>query len=444
MEGIVKRSNHQEYLAYAENMLAQNGLPSYFVIFPLWGYLSAHQDVTLSSELHLGAYLDSRKYTFASLKERLLKVTHFLNERDVYHEVPALDWLLTTDEVRGQVNDTFIRDLSIILRNSIDYFGLSDVQTWVTFYRQVLLDYLSKPNAGFGDPLNFTALIAETWRRLEKRDDRNHQVLNPFSNGGNLAVRLFSESDTSNVHLYGREQSKLLYHISLCNQLVFGDQLGHFVQESFEDVSIVQGSGFTNVLGIFPVKDNLHFTLLEYLLLLISQGSISIIITTSALLFRSVGKSNDQIEILRRKILDTQKLKALVSLPVNHKFAGRTSMVMLVFDGSKNHNETIVIDAENINTVVSKNKSLRKEDIDKIIDAIANHKIEAGFCQIYKRSQLYDEHLGLNIPSLVPSKETVTAKKGSLSTLKEKEQLLKTELIQVRSQLEETFSKLFS
>ena len=151
--------------------------------------------------------------------------------------------------------------------------------------------------------------------------------------------------------------------------------------------------------GLAP-KSKADYAFLLHDLYHIKPDGIMTIVLPHGVLFR--GGSEEEI---RKKLIENNKIDAIIGLPVNIFFGTGIPTIVMVLKQKKDNTDVLIIDASKGFTKVGKNNKLRECDIRKIVDTIKNRISIPKYSKVVSKDEIRSNEYNLNIPRYVDSSE---------------------------------------
>lgn len=417
----------------------QELLPGFQIFLFWWACICHDKRTKLPYGLHIEHFLQGQLQELTQLEEVALDLgNHFgINRAVPFQQLLSMGIGFISPEAiaerRGWMKTLWSTP---DLRPEVD---------WPQLFLHLTLEHLTYPSTtrSWGDPIGLSDLSVALVTALYPNSLQN--IYLPFANGSLQALKLWQLNPSYQPKMWVYEQMAELYLLSLCSTVVFGwnqtkIDIGPYLRvKEYVDTQ----EPLDALLAILPVRGDNPYSLLQDLWPNIQQSKVSVLVTSSAVLFAGSRRGGYETANLRTQMLDSGILKAMVLLPSNQRFHTNIRMVMLVFDTSQLSDEVMVINAEYINQAKTRYKNLEPNDIEKIVSTIQNRKEVESFSKVFKTKQLYDAQLGMNISTLVPSHQHVVPEK-SLEQLTQEVDVLESELTQIRGKLDEHFKNLLN
>ncbi|MFA9559863.1 type I restriction-modification system subunit M [Evansella sp. AB-rgal1] len=151
--------------------------------------------------------------------------------------------------------------------------------------------------------------------------------------------------------------------------------------------------------GVAP-KSKADYAFLLHDLYHLKQEGIMTIVLPRGVLFRGGEEST-----IRKKLIDKNKIDAIIGLPSNIFFGTGIPTIILVLKKQRDNTDVLFVDASKGFKKVGNKNVLRASDIKKIVDTVIQRKKVEKFSHIASLQDIKDKGYDLNIPRYVDSNE---------------------------------------
>lgn len=151
--------------------------------------------------------------------------------------------------------------------------------------------------------------------------------------------------------------------------------------------------------GVAP-KSKADYAFLLHDLYHLKQDGIMTIVLPRGVLFRGGEEST-----IRKKLIDKNKIDAIIGLPSNIFFGTGIPTIILVLKKQRENTDVLFVDASKGFKKVGNKNVLRASDIKKIVDTVTQRKEVEKFSHIATLQEIKDKGYDLNIPRYVESNE---------------------------------------
>jgi len=251
-------------------------------------------------------------------------------------------------------------------------------------------------------------------------------VYDPTCGSGSLLLRVSREAEISDF--YGQELNQTTYNLARMNMIL------HDVK--YEDFDIEQGDSLENprhigmkfeaivanppfsarwssdkhfldddrfsVYGKLAPKSKADFAFLQHMIYHLDENGTMAVVLPHGVLFRGAAEG------VIRKYLIAEKnyLDAVIGLPANIFYGTSIPTVVLVFKKCREDDaDVFFIDASRYFEKVKNQNKLRKEDIDRIMDAYEKREDIDKFAHAVSLEEIKENDYNLNIPRYVDTFE---------------------------------------
>lgn len=153
--------------------------------------------------------------------------------------------------------------------------------------------------------------------------------------------------------------------------------------------------------GLAP-KSKADYAFLLHDLYHLKQDGIMTIVLPRGVLFRGGEEST-----IRKKLIDKNKIDAIIGLPSNIFFGTGIPTIILVLKKHRDNTDVLFVDASKGFKKVGNKNVLRASDIKKIVDTVIQRKKVEKFSHIATLKEIKGNEYDLNIPRYVESNEEI-------------------------------------
>lgn len=151
--------------------------------------------------------------------------------------------------------------------------------------------------------------------------------------------------------------------------------------------------------GLAP-KTKADYAFLLHDLYHLKPDGIMTIVLPHGVLFRGGEEGN-----IRKNLVEYNHIDAIIGLPANIFFGTGIPTIIMVLRKTRDHDDTLIIDASKHFEKVGKNNQLRASDIRRIVDAYIAREDIPKFSRKVSREEIRNNDYNLNIPRYVDSSE---------------------------------------
>ena len=263
-------------------------------------------------------------------------------------------------------------------------------------------------------------------------------VYDPTCGSGSLLLRVAKEVKEVSA-FYGQESNPTTYNLCRMNMIMHGVHYKKFdiknedtlerpqhIDERFE--AIVANPPFSAEWSASPLfmsddryapygrlapKGTADFAFVQHMIHQLADNGTMACVLPHGVLFRGGAEGH----IREYLIKDKNYLDAVIGLPANVFYGTSIPTCVLVLKKKReNKNDVLFIDASQHFEKVKTQNVLRKEDIDKIINAYKKRSAEDKYSHVAALSEIAENDYNLNIPRYVDTfeeEETIDLKKVS-------------------------------
>jgi len=256
--------------------------------------------------------------------------------------------------------------------------------------------------------------------------NRLKTVYDPTCGSGSLLLRVSREAEVSDF--YGQELNQTTYNLARMNMILHnvkyenfniqqGDSLENPRHMGMKFDAIVANPPFSanwssdksfldddrfSAYGKLAPKSKADFAFVQHMIYHLDENGVMGIVLPHGVLFRGAAEG------VIRKYLIAEKnyLDAVIGLPANIFYGTSIPTVVLVFKKCREDDaDVLFIDASKYFEKVKNQNKLRKEDIERIIEAYAKREEIEKFSHLASLDEIKENDYNLNIPRYVDTFE---------------------------------------
>lgn len=315
-----------------------------------------------------------------------------------------------------------------------------------------------KKGGEFYTPGEVSTLLAKL---VEPKD--GDRIYDPTCGSGSLLIKASKEIGTNNFRLYGQERNGQTQALAKMNMFLheindsvieWGDTLRNPLHLENERLmkfdAIVSNPPFSlDKWGAEDLKDDIYnrfemglppkskgdYAFIEHILASLNENGTAGIILPHGVLFRASSEGK-----IRKQIIGNNWLDAVIGLPENLFFGTGIPACILIFKKNKFDNNVVFIDASKEYEKGKNQNILRKEDINKIVEAYNNRKEIEKYCHIANFEEIKENDFNLNIPRYIDTFEE--EEKIDLGAVKKEIAILENEIIKIKEHMNKYLEEL--
>ena len=289
------------------------------------------------------------------------------------------------------------------------------------------------------------------------------RIYDPTCGSGSLLIKAAKEVGTNNFRLYGQERNGQTQALAKMNMFLheindsvieWGDTLRNPLHLENERLmkfdAIVSNPPFSlDKWGAEDLKDDIYnrfemglppkskgdYAFIEHMLASLNENGTAGIILPHGVLFRASSEGK-----IRKQIIENNWLDAVIGLPENLFFGTGIPACILIFKKNKFDNNVVFIDASKEYEKGKNQNILRKEDINKIVEAYNNRKEIEKYCHIANFEEIKENDFNLNIPRYIDTFEE--EEKIDLGAVKKEIAILENEIIKIKEHMNKYLEEL--
>jgi type I restriction enzyme M protein len=331
----------------------------------------------------------------------------------------------------------------IHLIKDIPMDGKQDYDVLGFIYEYLISQFAA--NAGkkageFYTPHEVSLLMSEIVANHVK-DKKEIQIYDPTSGSGSLLINIGQcvakhIDDENNIKYYAQELKQNTYNLTRMNLVMRGmlpnniiTRNGDTLEDDWPYFDENDKIGSYNPLYVDAVVSNPPYsqkwdsehketdpryarfglapkTKADYAFLLhdlyhIKPDGIMTIVLPHGVLFRG-GEEG----IIRKKLIESNHIAAIIGLPSNIFFGTGIPTVIMVLRQKRTNTDVLIVDASKGFIKVGKNNKLRASDIKRIADTVIQRETNQKFSKVVSRDEIRGNEYNLNIPRYVDSSDT--------------------------------------
>ena len=272
------------------------------------------------------------------------------------------------------------------------------------------------------------------------KDKKEIQIYDPTSGSGSLLINIGNSvaqhiDDENNIKYYAQEIKENTYNLTRMNLVMRGilpdnivtrnadtlesdwpwfdenDPIGSY--EALYVDAVVSNPPYSQKwesenketdpryarFGLAP-KTKADYAFLLHDLYHVKPDGIMTIVLPHGVLFRGGEEGS-----IRKKLIESNHIDAIIGLPANIFFGTGIPTVILVLKQKRNNSDVLIVDASKGFVKVGKNNQLRASDIKRITDAVINRTSHPKFSRLVSKDEIRENDYNLNIPRYVDSSE---------------------------------------
>jgi len=138
-------------------------------------------------------------------------------------------------------------------------------------------------------------------------------------------------------------------------------------------------AGVPNILKKDKEKMTIYLCFIQHILYSLKDGGKAAIVVPTGFITAQAGIEKK----IRQQIIDNNWLRGVISMPSNIFANTGTNVSVLFIDKSNTNGEVLLMDASKLGEKIKVGKNQKtvvsKDELDRIVDAFINHKVEADF-----------------------------------------------------------------
>ncbi|GAB2318004.1 type I restriction-modification system subunit M [Alkalibacterium sp. s-m-22] len=314
------------------------------------------------------------------------------------------------------------------------------------------------------------SMLSELLARLVHPQE-NDRIYDPTCGSGSLLIKVANQVPNKKVQIYGQERNGQTHSLAIMNmylhgiddaKLEWGDTLSnplHLEEDKLMKFQRIVANppfsldkwaeGFSDGTngkkfkmeasldpyhrfdwGVPPTTKG-DYAFVQHMLHSLALGGTMATILPHGVLFR--GSSEGKI---RKEIVETNLLDAVIGVPGNLFFGVSIPAVVLVFKKNRNRDDVLFIDAsadEYFEKGKNQNK-LREEDIQRIVETYDKFETIDKYSYVASRDEIKENDYNLNIPRYVDTFEE--EEPVDMAKVKQNINEIKSEIAEVEKQMQ--------
>ena len=309
-----------------------------------------------------------------------------------------------------------------------------------------------KKSGEFFTPPAVSSLLAKVIQ--PKKGDK---IYDPACGSGSLLIKAGQEINDSNFYLYGQEVNGGTWALAKMNMFLhgitqadiqWGDTIRspQFLKQNsimkFNKVianppfskkkwgyESVQNDVYNRFQRGMPPKSKGDWAFILHIIDSLLPGGTAGVVVPHGVLFRGAAEGR-----IREKLIEENKVYAVIGLPSNLFFGTSIPAALLIFKDNKKTKDILFIDASKDFEEGKNQNSLREKDISKILSAYKKRKTIDKYAYLASLKQVQENEYNLNIPRYVDTFEA--EKPVDIKAVEKEIKGLETELAVVRKQMQ--------
>ena len=284
------------------------------------------------------------------------------------------------------------------------------------------------------------------------------RICDPAIGSGSLVVTVAEEAQSPNIAVYGQESNGSTWALCKMNMFLHGMDAARIEWgDTLNNPKLLEGDSlmkfdivvanppfsldkwgqaeaaadpFNRYHRGIPPKSKADYAFITHMIETALPGSGKVgVIVPHGVLFR--GSSEGKI---RRKLIEENRLEAVIGLPEKLFFGTGIPAAILIFNNGKSTRDILFIDASREYAQDTRQNRLREEDIDKIVQTYRGYETVEKYSYRAAPEEIRENEFNLNIPRYVDTFEE--EEEIDIPSVQKEIDTLETELKAVQDEME--------
>ena len=271
-------------------------------------------------------------------------------------------------------------------------------------------------------------MVSKLLAKLVTINNPVKSVYDPTCGSGSLLLRVAKESSNQDIKYYGQERNPSTYNLARMNMIMHSVHYKRFdienddtletplhIDERFD--AVVANPPFSAQWSASPLhlnndrfadygklapKSKADFAFVQHMIHQLNDTGTMAVVLPHGVLFRGAAEGHIRQHLIKEK----NYLDIVIGLPANIFFGTSIPTCVLVFKKHRKSGDNVLfIDASNHFEKGTNNNVMREEDLQRILDAVAERKIIDKYAYVASPSDLAENDYNLNIPRYVDTFE---------------------------------------
>lgn len=202
-----------------------------------------------------------------------------------------------------------------------------------------------------------------------------------------------------------------------------------------EDVTLINDPRYAPA-GVLAPSSKADMAFIMHMLSWLADNGTAAIVCFPGIMYRGGAEQK-----IRKYLIDNNFIDAIIQLPGNLFFGTSIATNIMILKKSKTTHDVLFIDASNECVKVTNNNKLTDENINKIVDTVANKTEVDYFSKLIDSSKIMEENYNLSVSTYVEKEDTrekvdIVKLNAKIKEIVAREQKLRDEIDKIIAEIE--------